>query len=165
MTGIRRWSRAFGWVAAASIAAGAFTDVANGNPPSAVAAVNFDAPAPPTQATRPSTITFDEVHGQFSSGSNLTDLQKDRAWRNYEGKCVQWTGELVYLDERFFGGFAIGFRHRRDTFTYDVLVDAPRSLEDTLLGWVQGRSYTYVATLKSYGGVILPISADWGCDD
>ncbi len=165
MTEIPRWCRAFGWVVGAFIVVIAFTDIANGNPPSAVAAVNLDSSARPTQTARPSSISFDEVHGQFSSEGNLTDLQKDRAWRNYEGKCVQWTGELTYLDERFFGGFVIGFRHRRDTFTYDVLVDAPGSLEETLLGWVQGSSYTYTATLRSYGGVILPISADWGCDD
>lgn len=160
-----RWPTPFGWLVGAFVVACAFTGAASGDLSNAVATVSFHTPAPTKQSARPSAITFNEVHGQFSSESNLTDLQKDRAWRNYEGKCVQWTGELTYLDERFFGGFVIGFRHRRDTLTYDVLVDAPKSMEDTLLGWMQGRSYTYVATLRSYGGVILPISADWGCDD
>ena len=31
--------------------------------------------------------------------------------------------------------------------------------------WKQGSRYTYRATLQSYPGAIMPITADWGCED
>ena len=111
-----------------------------------------------------SRIAFEEVDRKFSVRSSLTELQKDREWEDYEGKCVDWEGEVSYLDERFFGGFVIGFKHRRDTFTYDVLVTVPRSMERQMLRINQGERYTYRATLERYGGAILPISAKWGCE-
>ena len=111
-----------------------------------------------------SDITFQEVYDKFSVKSNLTDLQKDHFWKDYEGKCVEWTGKLEYLDSGFLGGIDIGFDHGEALFTYDVLVSAPDSVKETALGWSMESVHTYRATLTGYGGAILPISADWGCE-
>ena len=110
----------------------------------------------------PSSVTFDEVNGLFGASSNLTNLQKDEKWKDYEGLCVEWSGELTYLDEGMLGGLSIGMRHLRGTLTYDVLISAPREQKARLLGWMEGNVYKYKATLKRYGG-LLPISADWEC--
>ena len=110
-----------------------------------------------------SSITFEEVNDRFGVQSTLTDLQKDRQWDAFEGKCVEWTGELTSLSEGFFGGFSIQFKHLRTTFVSDVIVSAPSSEESRLLQWSEGQRYTYRGTLKRYGGAILPISIDWGC--
>ena len=122
------------------------------------------APAPSSQQAVVSNISFEEIDDQFRAGGPLTDLQKGELWKQYQGKCVEWRGELAYLDEGFLGGLSIGFKHRRETFTYDVLVSAPRSERETLLTWQQGSSYVYRATLRSAPGVILPLRADWGCE-
>ena len=114
---------------------------------------------------QPTEITFGEIYSQFSAGGNLSDLQKDAKWDEYKGKCVEWNGQLAHLDEALFGGIDIGFKHRRTTFTYDILVSAPSRMKDELLTWNMGQFYTYRATLKTYPGVILPMTADWGCDD
>ena len=45
----------------------------------------------------------------------------------------------------------------------DVLVSAPKEEKANLMEWSQGSRYTYRATLRSYG-VIMPITADWGCE-
>ena len=111
-----------------------------------------------------STITFSRIHNLFGREGGLTELQKDREWKKYQGKCVEWTGELVNLDEGFLSGLNIGFKHARDTLMYDVVVSAPKSEERRLLTWRKGQHYTYQATLKRPGGAFLPISADWGCD-
>ncbi len=66
-------------------------------------------------------VTFKEIDSQFS-GDGLTKLQKDEAWKKYKGKCIEWEAELAYLDEGFFGGLSIGFKHKPSTLTYDVLV-------------------------------------------
>ena len=103
-----------------------------------------------------SPITFEEVNDRFGVESTLTDLQKDRQWDAFEGKCVEWTGELSSLSEGFFGGFSIQFKHLPTTFVSDVLVSATSSEESQLLQWREGQRYTYRATLKRYGGAILP---------
>ena len=121
------------------------------------------AEAPPRLA-EVTEISFDEVNAKFGVGATLTDLQKDAEWKAYDGKCVEWTGELVHLDSGIFGGISIGFKHLPATFTYDVLVSAPGSERDNMLKLQQNQRYTYKATLDTYGGAILPISADWGCE-
>ena len=134
--------------------------------PAAVIQAEANAARLATQATQAHiyTITFSQVHNIFGRKGGLTELQKDREWEKYQGKCVEWTGELAYLDEGFLSGFNIGFKHARDTLTYDVLISAPQSEERRLLTWRKGQRYTYQATLKNPGGALLPISADWGCD-
>lgn len=112
-----------------------------------------------------SDITFSQVYHLFDAvNGTLTDIQKEEEWKKYEGKCVEWTGRLEEVKKNFLFGLMVGFKHRNDTLTFDVLVDAPSSEEERLMSWRQGRSYTYEATLKDYGGIISPITADWGCD-
>ena len=114
--------------------------------------------------TQASGITFEEVDQKFGIGSKWTDLRKEEEWKKYKGKCVEWKGELSHLEQGWFGGLSVGFKHLPFTLTFDVLVSAPRSEKDNLMKWEKGTSYTYKATLKDYAGVILPITADWGCD-
>ena len=113
---------------------------------------------------RVSGITFKEVNQKFGLKSKWTDLRKKEEWKEYKGKCVQWTGELAYLEQGWLGGISIGFKHLPYTLTYDVLISAPRSEKDRLMQLEQGTSYRYKATLDDYGGAILPITADWGCE-
>ena len=82
-----------------------------------------------------SKITFNEVHNKFSVESSLTDLQKDELWKEYKGKCVQWNGRLEYLDQGFFGGISAGFKHRNETFTYDVVTTACGTWGSTYHYW------------------------------
>ena len=109
-------------------------------------------------------ITFKEIHNLFGAESKQTDLQKKERWKQYKGQCVEWTGVLAHLDEGWLSGINIGMKHLRSTFTYDVLIDAPDSERDRLMDWVIGNRYTYRATLNQYGGAIMPITADWGCE-
>lgn len=112
----------------------------------------------------PSDITFEQTYSMFSLGSSLSDLQKDAQWKLYEGKCVEWTGELAHVDREFLGrGFAIGFKHRQGMYDYDVLVTAPRRMEDELMTWNIGKRYMYRARLQSYPSLFTPFTAEWGC--
>lgn len=111
-----------------------------------------------------SNITFNEVHSKFGGNANLTDLQKNEMWKKYRGMCVEWTGTLAHLDSGMFGGIDIGMKHLSQTFTFDMLIRAPKSMKEKFMTWQQNKQYTYRATLKQYGGVFLPISADWGCE-
>ena len=123
------------------------------------------APVKPKPKPKPivSKVTFYEVNRLFAHDSGLTELQKDEAWKDYKGLCVEWTGEVADIDSQVISGFSVGMKHLRSTLTYDVLIDAPSSQKETLLSWQQGTRRTYRATLVSYGGAFSPISADWGC--
>ena len=142
--------------------------VADNPPPSPtktiVSAVQPVSTPKPEPKITVSNITFHEFHRIFAYDSGLTDLQKDEEWKQYRGLCIEWTGELVHLDQGVFGGISIGMKHLGATLTYDVLIDAPSSQKDVLLSWRQGSRHTYRATLTGYGGPLLPISADWGCE-
>ena len=111
-----------------------------------------------------SNVTFQQVNRLFAYDSELTDLQKEESWKKYRGLCIEWTGELTYLESGFFSGISIGMKHLSRTLTYDVLIEAPSSQKDVLLSWRKGTRHTYRATLVSYGGAMLPILADWGCE-
>ena len=119
---------------------------------------------PQQSITVASDITFAEIHELFGSDKQLTDLQKKDRWKKYDGQCVEWTGTLVHLDTGLFGGLNIGMKHLEQTFTYDVLISAPTSEKDRFMSWTVGQRYTYRVTLDRYGGVIMPITADWGCE-
>ena len=110
-----------------------------------------------------SSITFEQVERNFGSKSSLTELQKDQHWKRYKGACVKWTGKLVHVQEGWLGGITLGFQHQPATFTYDVLLSAPSSYKDIALSMQKNNYCEYTATLKNYGGPILPITADAGC--
>ncbi|MCY4508805.1 MAG: hypothetical protein OXG35_17890 [Acidobacteria bacterium] len=122
------------------------------------------APEPAEPVVQVSDVTFDDLNEKFGVQSDWTDLRKDREWPAYEGLCVEWTGELTSLSEGLFGGFSIQFRHLATTFVSDVLVNAPSSAEEELLTWREGNRYRYRGRLVDYGGAILPITVDLGCE-
>ncbi len=111
-----------------------------------------------------SPITFEQVYDLFRPDGSLTELQKKAQWHAYKGECVEWQGEVVYMDDTLFSGIGVGFKHRPSTLTYDVLVATPSSVRETLLGFRKGAAYKYRARLRDYPGVIIPMTADWGCD-
>ena len=116
------------------------------------------------EAEKVSGVTFREINDLFGARSSMTELQKDRLWdRTYEGLCVEWSGELTSLDDGLFSGFVAQFRHLPTTLVSDVVMTAPNSSEDELMTWSIGTSYTYRATLDSYGA-LMGISASMGCD-
>ena len=110
-----------------------------------------------------SSISFEEVDSKFGSDSSWTNLRKKEEWKKYKGKCVEWTGKLVYLDEGWMG-ISLGFKHKDLTWTYDVLVSAPKSYKQHALTMEQGSFYNYKMRLDGYAGAILPITGDLGCD-
>jgi hypothetical protein len=111
-----------------------------------------------------SDISFEEIDELFGVGGSLTALQKDERWKEYKGKCVEWSGKLALLEETF-GEFRIGFKHGRVSriSLSNVWIFAPQAAKETLLDWQQGSTYVYRATLRSAPHTIVPLIADWGC--
>ncbi len=120
-------------------------------------------PAPALAPVALPNVTFEEVSRKFGSHSGLSEAQKREEWKKYQGRCVEWAGELSYIGESFFRGLTLGFKHDPRTLTYDVLVSAPDEARGAALRMKKGEHYSYRGTLKKYGGAVLPISLSWGC--
>ena len=127
------------------------------------------APLPQAAVSEPdaavSDISFEEIDELFGVGGSLTALQKDERWKEYKGKCVEWSGKLALLEETF-GEFRIGFKHGRVSriSLSNVWIFAPQAAKETLLDWQQGSTYVYRATLRSAPPhTIVPLIVDWGC--
>ncbi|HEY1266445.1 MAG TPA: hypothetical protein VGH16_04255 [Candidatus Binatia bacterium] len=129
-------------------------------PPPAVAEKHTTEPQAPA---RPPPVSFEEVSQKFGSHSQFTEAQKREEWKKYQGRCVEWAGELSYVGDSFLRGMTLGFKHDPRTLTYDVLVSAPDDQRAAALRMKKGGHYTYRGTLKKYGGPVLPISLNWGC--
>jgi len=128
--------------------------------PPPAAAEKQPEPEPPAPPPR---VTFEEVSRKFGSHSSLTEAQKREEWKKYQGRCVEWAGELSYVGDSFIRGVTLGFKHDPRTLTYDVLVSTPDDARNAALRMKKGAHYTYRGTLRKYGGAVLPISISWGC--
>src|SRR5581483_10996202 len=120
-------------------------------------------PTTEPQPSAPPPVSFEEVNDKFGNHSQLTEAQKREEWKKYQGRCVQWAGDLTYVGDSFLRGVTLGFKHDPRTLTYDVLVSAPDDQRNSVLRMKKGGHYTYRGTLKKYGGAVLPISLNWGC--
>jgi hypothetical protein len=132
-------------------------------PPEPPPAVAEKQPTEPQAPARPRPVSFEEVSQKFGSHSQLTEAQKREEWKKYQGRCVEWAGDLSYVGDSFLRGVTLGFKHDPRTLTYDVLVSAPDDERAAALRMKKGGHYTYRGTLKKYGGAVLPISVNWGC--
>lgn len=131
----------------------------------------------PTKATSPTTATpgvtvdpksvvsdikwkdFDAV---FNVRSKTTDMQKESAWKSYEGKRVQWTGTVEEVSKGSFSGLTLNVKMNKETLTYDVGVYLKTSEEGKASSLTKGNTVTFAGTLKSYGGAILPTTLEDG---
>ena len=113
----------------------------------------------------PAGVSFEEIDNIFSLESSLTNLQKEEAWKNYEGKCIAWKGELRHVESGFLGGIRIGMRHKPSTPTYDVQISVPASEKERLGSWRKGRTYPYKGRLRRYVYLMETVYVDWGCED
>ena len=64
-----------------------------------------------------SPIPWSEIEGIYGVNSTLTALQQSELWRRYEGKRVEWTGEVYQVQDK-----DLCVRINQSTETYDVHV-------------------------------------------
>ena len=108
-----------------------------------------------------SSISWSEIDTIYGLSSKLTDLQKDEVWKKYQGKRVQWSGEVVDISQGFFGGLSLSIRMNRSTFTYDLSISLKSDQRDRALRYKVGDRVTFKGTLRSWG-TLLPITLDNG---
>jgi len=104
----------------------------------------------------------------------LTSLQREYLWKNYEGKQAEWTNELKYVSTKKEGLIAY-FLNPLDWARTEVEAIFDESQMSSLLQLEEGDLVTYTGVLASFGGteirltdctvVSLPIVPLWWNDD
>lgn len=80
----------------------------------------------------------------------LTSLQRDALWKNYEGKLAEWTNELKYVSSGKEGPIAY-FLNPLDWARTEVKADFNVSQMSSLLQLKEGDLVTYTGVLASFG--------------
>ena len=80
----------------------------------------------------------------------LTSLQRDDIWRDYEGKRVEWTNELKYVSTKKEGPVAY-FVNPLDWDRTEVEAVFDESEKSSLLNLKEGDLVTYTGVLASFG--------------
>jgi hypothetical protein len=104
----------------------------------------------------------------------LTNLQREDLWKNYEGKQAEWTNELQYVSPGEKGPVAY-FLNPSDSARTEVVAVFDESQRSSLLQLKEGDLVTYTGVLASFGQaeisltdctvVSLPIVPLWWNDD
>lgn len=110
----------------------------------------------PTVQDAVSNITWQDYDKIYSIRSNSTDMQKEAAWTRFDGKRVQWTGTVVDIIKGTFGGITLNVKMDKETIIYDASISLKESETSKASQITKGKTVTFVATLKNYGGAILP---------
>lgn len=107
-----------------------------------------------------SDIQWEEIDKIYNLKSSSTELQKKEAWKNYEGKKVQWSGTVTSVGETF-GTLQLQVKLNPNTLISDVLVSLKDSARSEALKLKEGDTVTFQGTLDDWG-TLMPITLDQG---
>ena len=89
----------------------------------------------------------------FGLSSKVTDLQKKEAWKEFEGKWVNWTAKVTSVDETF-GTLQLQVKCQRSTFISDAIVSFGDEWRSDLLNLRKGQKVNFEAQLEDYNAFI-----------
>ncbi len=111
-----------------------------------------------TPASKPSCLSVPAASFYYELfGSGKTDLQQDRYFDTYKGKCVEWGAYVKSIDTDMFGTYVILLTLRPPgpfTIKSDIVVRMKDGQEDKLSQYSIGDSIYFRGKLDSYGGLI-----------
>lgn len=107
-----------------------------------------------------SDIAWSEINEIYNLRSDFTELQKKENWKKYEGKKVQWTGEVSEMGETF-GMLTLQIKMNADTFTSDLLLRLKEDQRSKAVNVSQGDTVTFTGILEEWGS-LMPITLDDG---
>lgn len=121
-------------------------------------------PAAPTVNPKDeiSPIKWSELDRIYSLRSNSTDMQKEALWKNYKGKRVAWAGTVTEVSKGMLGGLTLQIKMNPETLTSDIILNLKKDQESRAINLTKDSKVSFVGTLSSYGGAILPMSLDDG---
>ncbi|MCP5005015.1 MAG: hypothetical protein GY941_13940 [Planctomycetes bacterium] len=103
--------------------------------------------------------SFEEIDKIFGNESRMTETQKDKLWKEYQGKLVRWQGKVVNRGLGRVSGLRMGVSHSNIT---DVELCFNVMLKDIVLSTNPGDMITYTGRLVKRRGYILPFRVEEG---
>jgi len=103
-------------------------------------------------------IDCNELVSKFGPSSDLSDLQKEEAWKKYTGKAVRYNLTVVEVSEATFGGFQVQAKcPGSDSLVQDMAVEYPDKYREFVIELKKGSTYELTGTLDTYTGMTGPI--------
>jgi hypothetical protein len=117
--------------------------------------------AQPTATPIPiSPITWREINAIYNLSSKTTDMQKDAAWKRYQGKRVKWIGRVSEISDDW-TGFTLQVKMNKSTWTSDLIIRLKPSQKDKAMQLHKDQAIEFTGILKNWGS-LLPITLEQG---
>lgn len=98
-------------------------------------------------------ISCSDFASQFGAKSDLSDLQKDEIFKDYDGKYVKWTGTVSSISSTF-GQLKMQVKCSPTTLVSDAIISFDDSEKEALLQIKEGETVNFEAQLDSWGQLI-----------
>lgn len=143
---------AFAWLAVMVIAWGSNRNAPHTNGSGGT----FDAPTPsmPTTSRAPAldpSDTCEQLAAMFGSSSRLSDLQKDQAWQQYEGKRFRWSLRITDVSETFGRLQVQATCVNSRALIQDVVIHYPDNARGYVMSLMKESVYDLEGTLNGQG--------------
>ena len=103
-------------------------------------------------------IGCNELVKKFGPSSDLSDLQKEEAWKQYDSKAVRYDVEIVEVSSETFGGYQVQAKCTgSDSFVQDMAFTYPDSAKSFVMGLNKGSTAELTGTLDTYSGMTGPL--------
>ena len=101
------------------------------------------------------------VSKKFGPSSDLSDLQKDEAWKQYKGGQFKWKLKIVEVREATFSGYRVTYKcsPKSPSLISDLTLSYGENFKDAVIGLKKGGVYEIDGVLKSTGS-LLGLSGD-----
>jgi hypothetical protein len=95
----------------------------------------------------------------FGPGARMSDLQKEEAWKNYEGRNFEWVLQITEVSSGTFGGYAVQAKcyPESPSLIQDVQISYSSGAKNFVMGLEKGGAYklrgklTHTSTLLGLG--------------
>ncbi len=123
------------------------------------AAVRRQEEAAAAELAKISDLSWEEFDSIYNLMSDWTEIQKEEKWKEFKGKTVQWTGEVVDVDDSF-GGLNLSMRMNRDTLTFDLMLSVNADSKPMALELRKGEIVTFRGELSRWGSLLPTLLKD-----
>jgi hypothetical protein len=97
--------------------------------------------------------TCAEVSHLFGAQSELSELQQEETWRQYDGRWVRWRVKVVEVGETL-GTLQLQFKCTREVLVSDGIASFEDDQRARLLAVRTGRTIEIVARLEDHGRLL-----------
>jgi len=92
-----------------------------------------------------------QLANKFSNRTTMTELQREEAWKAYEGKWVRWTATVNLIDRNAMGGLSLQFKCSTASLMLDGHAQFEADQQQALMRFSQGAQISFEGRLDDWG--------------